>query len=217
MKDITISFLSDDRELTLPVTPAEFSWGQDQGINQLTLNGTGSINLPGEAKAHSDRLDCMFPAQKYPFCSPGAVTDPYYYIRIFESWISGKKIVRYVVSGAVNAQVLIEEIQYKERDGTGDVYATVYLKEYKPLESVTTQAIKPDTGNLSRPSAESGSGLQYYTVKKDDCLSVICRRFYGRGSSVYYNALAKYNGIKNPHLIHPGQELIIPPAAQLGL
>ena len=50
-----------------------------------------------------------------------------------------------------------------------------------------------------------------------DCLSVICRRFYGNGTATCYNALAAYNGIKNPHLIYPGQVLTIPPKAQLGV
>ena len=50
-----------------------------------------------------------------------------------------------------------------------------------------------------------------------DCLSVICRRFYGNGTAKYYNALAAYNGIKNPHLIFPGQVLTLPPASQLGV
>ena len=46
---------------------------------------------------------------------------------------------------------------------------------------------------------------------------MICRRFYGNGTAKYYNAVAKYNGIKNPHLIYAGQKLTLPPAQQLGV
>ena len=46
-------------------------------------------------------------------------------------------------------------------------------------------------------------------------LSVLCRRFYGNGTAEYYNALAKYNGIANPHLIYPGTTITIPPADEL--
>lgn len=46
---------------------------------------------------------------------------------------------------------------------------------------------------------------------RGDTLSIICRRYYGRSTAKYYNALAKYNGIKNPHLIYPGRTLKIPP------
>ena len=119
---------------------------------------------------------------------------------------------------AAHSQVLIEEIVYEERDGTGDVYATIYLKEYLDLEAVTTErsAVNADTGNYNRPAATEGT-TQYYTVKTGDCLSVICRRFYGNGTARYYNAVAKYNGIKNPHLIYSGQRLTLPPASQLGV
>lgn len=34
---------------------------------------------------------------------------------------------------------------------------------------------------------------------------------YGDGTASYYNALAKYNGISNPHLIYVGQTIKLPP------
>ena len=39
----------------------------------------------------------------------------------------------------------------------------------------------------------------------------LCRRTYGDGTASYYNALAKYNGISNPHLIYVGQTIKLPP------
>ena len=75
-----------------------------------------------------------------------------------------------------------------------------------------------ETGSSSgRSPSEQTEKAQTYTVVKGDCLSVICRRFYGSGTAKYYNALATYNGIKNPHLIFPGQVLTIPPVGQLGV
>ena len=79
-----------------------------------------------------------------------------------------------------------------------------------------TTAAAGDTENYAR-EAEPETDTQTYTVAAGDCLSVICRRFYGYGTPAYYNAVAKYNGIKNPHLIYPGQVLTIPPTAQLGV
>ena len=38
---------------------------------------------------------------------------------------------------------------------------------------------------------------------------------YGSGTAAYYNALAKYNSIKNPHLIYVGQTIRIPPRSIL--
>ena len=68
------------------------------------------------------------------------------------------------------------------------------------------------TGNSGRaPSEASSDRTQSYTIVRGDTLSIICRRYYGRSTAKYYNALAKYNGIKNPHLIYPGRTLKIPP------
>ena len=40
---------------------------------------------------------------------------------------------------------------------------------------------------------------------------MLCRRTYGDGTASYYNALTKYNGISNPHLIYVGQTIKLPP------
>lgn len=50
-----------------------------------------------------------------------------------------------------------------------------------------------------------------------DCLVGDLQPVYGTAPRPAYNALAAYNGIKNPHLIYPGQVLTIPPKAQLGV
>lgn len=210
---LTFSFLADGQELRLPVPPLPFGWGAGQNVRELTVNGTGTVYLPGDPSAFSGALECLFPAGERPYSAPGAVADPYYYVNKFSAWARGKKIVRYVVPGVVNAQVVIEEISYEERDGTGDVYAKLYLKEVQSLEAVTSES----GSSGGRSEAEQTGQTQTYTVVAGDCLSVICRRFYGNGTAKYYNALATYNGIKNPHLIFPGQVLTLPPVGQLGV
>lgn len=47
-----------------------------------------------------------------------------------------------------------------------------------------------------------------HTVVSGDTLFAIAERFYGDGNK--YPEIAKANGIANPDLIHPGQELTIP-------
>ena len=90
---------------------------------------------------------------------------------------------------------------------------TVAVREYENLEAVAVANPNAGTGNAGRAPAQiAGSGRpQSYTIVRGDTLSIICRRYYGRSTAKYYNALAKYNGIKNPHLIYPGRTLKIPP------
>ncbi len=85
------------------------------------------------------------------------------------------------------------------------------------LEAVTVSgaAIAGGTGGTGNGKQTSEQQTQSYTIVSGDMLSVICRRYYGNGSAAYYNALAAYNGIVNPHLIYPGDTVLIPPALEL--
>lgn len=57
-------------------------------------------------------------------------------------------------------------------------------------------------------AAPAAPEARRYTVKPGDNLSHIAREFYGNANE--YHKIAEANGIANPDLIHPGQELIIP-------
>ena len=220
---LQFSFLSDGEELRLHVPPLPFGWGAGQNVREATVNAACTVTLPGDPAATSVTLSILLPAHNYPFVLAGANLNPYFYVERLMAFVTEKKVVRYVVPGVVNDRVVIQEFTFEERDGTGDVYGTLYLRGSPSLEAVTTQGSAAASGagsgvgNAGRESPETGAGIQTYTVVSGDCLSVICRRYYGNGTAKYYNALAAYNGIKNPHLIWPGQVITLPPKSQLGL
>jgi nucleoid-associated protein YgaU len=58
------------------------------------------------------------------------------------------------------------------------------------------------------PPAPAAPAQQTYVVVRGDTLSAIAKRFYGHAND--YHKIAAANGIANPDLIHPGQQLIIP-------
>ena len=73
--------------------------------------------------------------------------------------------------------------------------------------SGTTAPVTP------RPvGAGTASGARRYTVKAGDSLSRIAQREYGDGSKWRAIFEANRGTIDDPDLIHPGQELTIPPA-----
>jgi nucleoid-associated protein YgaU len=59
------------------------------------------------------------------------------------------------------------------------------------------------------PAAPSGSTT--YTVKSGDSLSKIAKNIYGDANKWHRIYDANRDKIKNPDLIHPGQEFTIPP------
>jgi len=59
------------------------------------------------------------------------------------------------------------------------------------------------------PAVPEASG-QTYTVKSGDSLSKIAKHFYGDANAWHRIYEANRDKIKNPDLIHPGQEFTIP-------
>ena len=110
-------------------------------------------------------------------------------------------------TGQVNLPVLLGPVEHGQRDGTGDVYVTLELRQFRELLEESTE-VNPDTGNLSRAAPQEKKEEGSYTVVKGDTLWGICRRTYGDGALAW--KLAEFNGIKNANLIYPGQVVRLP-------
>lgn len=207
------------REMVLPVTPASFDIPHGIRVETINITEVGDIALAGFYKLDNIKFDALLPAHDYPFLQPGASTDPYSYIRQIMQWCDSRQVVRFIISGTpANCTALIEDYDYKEQDGSGDVYLSISLHKYRYLETV--RKATETTGNAARPAAAAGSAASSagkpnsYTVKRGDTLSAIARRFYG--SSALYAKLAKYNGIKNANLLRVGQVIQLPDKTALG-
>lgn len=210
-----ICFIRDQVSLVMPVTPGRYQWSVGKRMETININELGDVYRPGGLTRFSGNFDFLLPAQEYPWMEAGARADPQYYLDYLNAWAADEKTVRMVITGTeVNALVYIEDISQGEADGTGDRYVTVSVREYCDLEAVEV-ASAGGTQNSGRATDAASGKTQYYTIVSGDTLSVICRRYYGKSTAKYYNALAKYNGIKNPHLIYPGVTIQIPPESTL--
>ena len=203
-----------DNELILPVTPELFEIENGVKIETINIHEMGDVVLAGYGTLATIRLDCLFPAQKYPFVVGPFNPNPYVFTSAFATWAKNKMVARFVVSDTdINIPVLVESIQYGEKDGTNDVYATITLREYRELSVVQVQTAAA-SGNNPRPAETPPAAPQTYTIKSGDTLSAICRSLYGDAS--LYPKLAKVNGIKNPNLIYAGTILKTPAKEALG-
>ncbi len=203
-------FKDKNRELVLPITPPSFTVGKGMRIETINIHTVGDVNLAGNETLGVISIDCLFPKSSYPFAYSS--DEPYELVDRFVKWIKDKEIVRFVISDTpINIPVLVENIDYSERDGTRDIYATLALREYRELNVVKVETIP--TQNKSRPASNPPVTVKTYKIVSGDTLSAICRKFYGNAS--LYSKLAKYNNIKNPHLIYTGNTLKIPDIGQL--
>ena len=71
-----------------------------------------------------------------------------------------------------------------------------------------------DVTSGASSDAPAASAETTYTVKSGDSLSKIAKSIYGDASKWHRIYEANRDKIKNPDLIHPGQEFTIPPDQQ---
>lgn len=191
-------------ELTLPVTPPGYDWVRGVNYETIHIDQVGDLNFPAGKALHQGSIECLLPAQAYPFMVPGAVADPQRYLDQFNRWRRDYTVLRYIVSGTdINEAVRIESVRQGENDGTNDINVTLTLREYCAPEVAVTDAA---VGSRSTDTAVTQTLI--YVVQAGDTLWSIAKRFYGDGSLCW--RLAAANGIKNANLIWPGQTLTIP-------
>ena len=153
-----ICFIKDGTALTLPVTPAGYAWGVGRNLETINISQLGDVYRPGgRSRFSGEALECLLPAQDYPWMEPGAIANPQYYVDILTAWAAAGEPVRYIVSGTqINTQVYLESVEWRERDGTGDVYASIWMREYTDLEArevaaADRQCLPPDGRQRFQP------------------------------------------------------------------
>lgn len=193
-------------QITLPVTPESFEVSYGRHTETVSIHEVGDVNLPGGMALGTIKVGCMFPENDYPFALDSG--EPYEYVERIEKIIKRKKPVRFVVSGTgINERVLIEEISYGERDGTGDVYATITMRGYRKVSAgrtaavgaIAVPAVTSPAVNLPRESdTDTAAPVQKRkTIKgtKYQSYAEIARLAYGletKGNDIYRLGLAQF-------------------------
>ena len=121
-------------KLQLPVPPPKYGIKRSQNNSTVVVEGLGEVSFIGKPKlAEIPTIESFFPKQVYSFCQYKTFPTPRECTAMIEKWITSGKPIRYLVTDAINAECTIESFEYGERDGTGDVYFSLTLKEYKVI------------------------------------------------------------------------------------
>ena len=124
-------------EMIMPVTPESFQ--VSHGINMETVNihTLGDVAIAGYPTLASIKIDLLFPGQNYIFANFSKLQNPYTcYIDGFKNYMNNRNRMRFVISGTtINVPVKLENMDYGEKDGTNDVYATLTFRERKDLKA----------------------------------------------------------------------------------
>lgn len=195
--------------IRLPINPVSCELSSPSMNQTVTLVELGEINLFGNRGLKSIMLESFFPGQKSPFYSR-ASSDPEDYVARLEKWKNSKKPVRIIIMGTgVNMACAIERFAHRRREGDGDVYYTLELKEYRPLNvaPVAEQKSTGSSGLKSRPDTKENAREVVVKSVNDTLWSMACK-FYGDGTR--WTELASANNISDPKLMQLGDRVVIP-------
>ena len=179
--------------LILPVTPESFEVGAGIKIETVNIHALGDLRIAGYPTLDSISISGFFPARQYSFAITGDV-QPYALVAQFKAWAESRAVVRFLVTGTdVNLPVLVEAIRYGERDGSGDVYYTLTLAEYRHA-SVSAASGRAVDRYPATP--------QFYAPQKGESLYIISEKMYGDKNKA--KNIAAVNSIKNMQSIRGG-------------
>ena len=191
-----------ETQFTFAVNPAGITVSRPNVNRVETLALGGEINLWGGRGLREVVLETFLPRDGSRFFqgnSPDTV------LSLLKRWQDSGDPIRLIISGTdINDAFLIEDLTQTFREGDGDIWLRLRLKEYK-FQSVTEE---------ENTDSSSGSGREderitpvTYTVVKGDTLWDIAAKYYGSGTK--WGIIAEKNGITNPRLLQIGTVLTL--------
>lgn len=194
-----------ETQFTFAVNPANITVSRPNVNRTVSLAMGGQLNLWGGRGLREVRLDTFLPRESSPFFdgrSPDTI------LSLLKSWQDSGDPIRLIISGTdINDAFLIEDASQSFREGDGDVWLSLRLREYK-FQNVSRQ----QTGQNAQPAQtaqreDERITPKTYTVVKGDTLWDIAVRFYGSGTK--WAEIAEKNGITNPRLLQIGTVLYL--------
>ena len=213
---------TDDDKIRFPVVPPSIGVNRSNNIDAESVRKLGEVPIFNGTSLKTIELTSFFPNQEYSFCDYTGFMKPYEFSDKIQKWMYEGKPLRIIVTDSpTNMQCLIQQFDTVEQDGTRDLYFTLNLLEYRPIEvpnlsSSNTSSNSNNTQNTSRPSEtnnNSNNQQKTHKVVKGDTLYDIAKKYYGNGN--LYTKIKEANKTKYPSLaknniIQVKWELIIP-------
>lgn len=129
--DIFLSINNREQVIQLPVIPEQFKISSGMNNQVYDTIGQGEIKLIGMASLKGITLDSYFPTKDYTFLRSTEHMG-WEYVNIIEAWKARRIPIRLIITDTkINMPCSIEKFEYGPQDGSGDVYYTLELSEFK--------------------------------------------------------------------------------------
>ena len=221
---------TDDDKIRFPVVPSSIGVNRSNNIDTQSVLKLGEVPIFNGTSLKTIELTSFFPNQEYSFCDYTGFMKPYEFSHKIQKWMYEGKPLRIIVTDTpTNMQCLIQQFDTVEQDGTRDLYFTLNLLEYRPIEvpnlsnnstgnsSSSSNSNNANAQNTTRPSENNNSSSnnqqKSYKVVKGDSLWNIAQKHYGNGSlytKIQEANKSKYPSLSKNNIIYVNWELIIP-------
>ena len=159
----TFTLAGAGSSVDFPVSPPDFEVVNPYNNSTLNINNLGEINMIGKRGLATIKFSSFFPAQDYTFLQTLSAGSPYELVESIKSMAESGQPCRISITGtAVSMPCTIEEFSYKEQDGSGDVYFSLSLKEYR--------YIAPQSDKISECTGMKSRVAETMTTKKTTVL-----------------------------------------------
>ena len=208
---------TDTDKIRFPVVPSTIGVSRSNNIDTQSVLKLGEVPIFNGTSLKTIELTSFFPNQEYSFCDYTGFMKPYEFSEKIQRWMYQGTPVRIIITGSpTNMQCLIQQFDTSEQDGTRDLYFTLNLIEYRPIE---IPIIKNDTNtsnasnNTTRPTEQVNNTTQkVHKVVKGDSLWAIAQKYYGKGNlypKIKEANKSKYPSLAKNYFLYPYWLLII--------
>jgi len=132
---------SGSKKVQIPVLPSEYQVSSSQKNKTVDVIGIGEVTLRGKKGLRTVKFSSFFPkVYDASYCSTRPWNPKKYVDQIEKMKKSGP--VKLTMTGtSVNFKVTIESFDWGEKDGTGDIFYTLTMKEYVGIPSSKSSVI----------------------------------------------------------------------------
>ncbi len=129
--DIFLSINNREQVIKLPVVPISFKIKSPYDNTTWDTVSIGKIKLIGRRGLKGITISSFFPNRDYPFAKDKTYS-AWEYANIIEQWRARRIPVRLIITDTpINEAMAIDDFEYGPQDGSGDVYYTLVLEEFK--------------------------------------------------------------------------------------
>jgi len=199
-----------DGDFIFPVNPEEVTIRRVRHYETTNILSLGEIDFSQGERVKEISFSSFFPKEFDDSFCKGKLEDfvpPQVAMNRLTALLNKKRPVRLIISGTIiNTPVYLSSHNTTIKGGeVGDIYFEVTFRTWRDVK------VKAAASNKGASRLDTKPVPKVYTVRSGDTLTAIAKRELGNSSKWQdiYNGNKKTIG-PNPHLIKPGQKLVMP-------